>query len=136
MLDTTTTTKPAPSNDLATIHFVEVDYGRPIGCSFRETDTIYTEAHVVEDVLTGQFDKLNRVLAVNPSEGFCRDVTEDVARFAFDRWAQSIDTDDDSPRTDLEALFDRFGLDWQAVIDEAREEVATLKRDQLLDRVP
>jgi hypothetical protein len=63
-----------------TVHIVLDDYGKA-GRVYRETaeeDT--TVGSVVDDLLTGQFNNPVRVVAFNASEGWSRDVSEDVAR--------------------------------------------------------
>ena len=63
-----------------TVHIVLDDFGKA-GRVYRETaeeDT--TLGSVVDDLLTGQFNNPVRVVAFNTSEGWSRDVSEDVAR--------------------------------------------------------
>jgi|ERR1700722_8803881 hypothetical protein len=70
-----------------TVHIVLDDFGKA-GRAYRETaeeDT--TLGSVVDDLLTGQFDNPVRVVAFNTSEGWSRDVSEDVAREVMRRLA-------------------------------------------------
>jgi hypothetical protein len=72
-----------------TVHIVLDDYGKA-GRVYRETgeeDT--TLGSVVDDLLTGQFNNPVRVVAFNTSEGWSRDVSEDVAREVVRRVAGS-----------------------------------------------
>ena len=75
-----------PHSDV-TVHIVLDDYGKA-GRVYRETaeeDT--TLGSVVDDLLTGQFNNPVRVVAFNTSEGWSRDVSEDVAREVVRRLA-------------------------------------------------
>jgi hypothetical protein len=70
-----------------TVHIVLDDFGKA-GRVYRETgeeDT--TLGSVVDDLLTGQFNNPVRVVAFNTSEGWSRDVSEDVAREVMRRVA-------------------------------------------------
>ena len=50
------------------------------GAAFRETDEGTDYATLIEDLLHGQYDQVLRVVAFNPSEGWARDASEDIAR--------------------------------------------------------
>ncbi len=70
-----------------TVHIVLDDYGKA-GRVYRETkeeDT--TLGSIVDDLLTGQFNNPVRVVAFNTSEGWSRDVSEDIAREVLRRVA-------------------------------------------------
>jgi hypothetical protein len=70
-----------------TVHIVLDDFGKA-GRVYRETaeeDT--TLGSVVDDLLTGQYENPVRVVAFNTSEGWSRDVSEDVAREVMRRVA-------------------------------------------------
>ncbi|WP_235884910.1 MULTISPECIES: hypothetical protein [Bradyrhizobium] len=61
------------------------------GAAFRETDEGIDHATLVDDLLTGQHDRVLRVVAFNPAEGWSRDASDDIAlehRIAAD----SLDT--------------------------------------------
>ena len=71
-----------------TVHIVLDDFGKA-GHVYRETaeeDT--TLGSVVDDMLTGQFNNPVRVVAFNTSEGWSRDISEDVAREVVRRVAE------------------------------------------------
>lgn len=69
----------APHFDV-TVHIVLDDFGKA-GRVYREIDEEETTlGSVVDDLLTGQFSNPVRVVAFNTSEGWSRDVSEDVAR--------------------------------------------------------
>ena len=75
-----------PHSDV-TVHIVLDDFGKA-GRAYRETaeeDT--TLGSVVDDLLTGQFSNPVRVVAFSTSEGWSRDVSEDVAREVMRRLA-------------------------------------------------
>ena len=63
-----------------TVHVVLDDFGKA-GRAYRETDEAQASFEtVVDDLLTGQLNNPVRVVAFNTSEGWSRDVSEDVAR--------------------------------------------------------
>jgi hypothetical protein len=71
-----------------TVHIVLDDYGKA-GRVYRETDEEDTTiGSVVDDLLTGQFNNPVRVVAFNTSEGWSRDVSEDIAREVLRRVAE------------------------------------------------
>ena len=49
------------------------------GPAFRETDEGVTYTALIDDLLTGQYDQVLRIVAFNPVEGWSRDASEDVA---------------------------------------------------------
>jgi hypothetical protein len=73
-----------------TVHIVLDDFGKA-GRTYRETaeDEATTLGSVVDDLLTGQFTNPVRVVAFNTSEGWSRDVSEDVAREVVRRVRES-----------------------------------------------
>jgi hypothetical protein len=72
-------TSLVPHFDIS-VHIVLHDFGEA-GRAYRETDEEDTNlGSVVDDLLTGQFNNPVRVVAFNTSEGWSRDVSEDVAR--------------------------------------------------------
>jgi hypothetical protein len=80
------TSSLVPHSDV-TVHIVLDDFCKA-GRVYRETaeeDT--TLGSVVDDLLTGQFNNPVRVVAFNTSEGWSRDVSEDVAREVVRRLA-------------------------------------------------
>ena len=64
------------------------DFGKA-GRAYRETDEAQASFEtVVDDLLTGQLNNPVRVVAFNTSEGWSRDVSEDVAREVVRRLAR------------------------------------------------
>lgn len=62
-----------------TVHIVLDDFAAA-GRAYRETEELRgTLGDVVDDLLTGQYPNPIRVVAFNTSEGWARDVSEDVA---------------------------------------------------------
>ena len=49
------------------------------GPSFRETDEGITYISLIDDLLTGQYDEVQRIVAFNPVEGWSQDASETVA---------------------------------------------------------
>jgi hypothetical protein len=49
------------------------------GAAFRETDEGVNYISLIDDLLTGQYDQVQRIVAFNPVEGWSRDASEDVA---------------------------------------------------------
>ena len=50
------------------------------GPSFRETDEGIDYTTLLNDLLSGQYDRVLRIVALNPTEGWSRDASQDVAR--------------------------------------------------------
>lgn len=66
------------------VHLVLCDFGRQ-GLAFIETEPHTTERNVVENMLHGEYEKPVQVVAVNVSEGWSRDVSEDIAHEVLER---------------------------------------------------
>jgi hypothetical protein len=67
-----------PSFDV-TVHIVLDDFGK-IGRAYREVGEAEADLDtVIDDMLRGEFTKPLRVVAFNTSEGWSRDISEDVA---------------------------------------------------------
>jgi hypothetical protein len=49
------------------------------GVAFRETDEGVTYIRLIDELLTGQYDRPLRIVAFNPVEGWSRDASEDIA---------------------------------------------------------
>jgi hypothetical protein len=49
------------------------------GAAFGETDEGISYVSLIDDLLTGQFGQVQRIVAFNPVEGWSRDASEDVA---------------------------------------------------------
>jgi len=62
------------------------------GAAFRETDEGIDHATLIKDLLHGQYDQVLRVVAFNPSEGWSRDASEDIAR-ELERHASATGTE-------------------------------------------
>jgi len=55
-------------------------FGGRIGCVWRETDVDSADCkRLIRDLVDGQYNKPVRIVAFNSSEGWCRDVTMDIA---------------------------------------------------------
>lgn len=62
-----------------TVYIVLEDFGR-LGRAYRETDEADTDCHsLIEDILTGQYEHIIRIVAFNTDEGWSCNVTEDIA---------------------------------------------------------
>jgi hypothetical protein len=58
------------------------------GAYFPEQSVAETDRKtVVRDIASGQYDGLLQVLELNPVEGICRDVTEDICREVMNTFA-------------------------------------------------
>jgi hypothetical protein len=63
------------------VYLVLDDFGGPLGLAWRETEPADTELeHLIENLLSGQYAHPVRIVAFNTTEGWSRDVTEDIAR--------------------------------------------------------
>ena len=61
------------------IYLVPDDFGR-LGRAWRETDEAGTNrATLVRNLLDGQYENPVRIVAFNTAEGWCRDMTVDIA---------------------------------------------------------
>jgi hypothetical protein len=62
------------------IYLVLDDFGGRLGHAWRETDVQHTDLEtVIADLLDGQYSNPVRIIVFNTGEGWCRDVSEDVA---------------------------------------------------------
>lgn len=76
MLDKTSTTP---------LYFVECDFGKQ-GNAFVELDRdTNSRANVISNIISGEYERVIRVLEVIENEGRCSDVSEDIAREICDR---------------------------------------------------
>lgn len=57
------------------------------GAVFRETDEGATYIRLIDDLLTGQYDRPLRIVAFNPVEGWSRDASDDIAEALEDHIA-------------------------------------------------
>ena len=63
------------------------DFGR-MGCAWRETTVEDTDLEaVIQDLLEGQYSNPVRIVGFNISEGWVRDVSEEIARMLRQRCA-------------------------------------------------
>lgn len=70
-------------------HMAYILIGRSISKTYvidRYTEELDRET-TVKDIAGGQYDQLIQVLEINPVEGTCRDVTEDIGREVMTLWA-------------------------------------------------
>ncbi|MGY3278098.1 hypothetical protein [Bradyrhizobium sp. S3.7.6] len=58
-------------------YFVLEDYRS--GAAFRETDEGIDHTTLINDLITGQYGQVLRVVVCNPVEGWARDASEDIA---------------------------------------------------------
>ncbi|XIA63263.1 hypothetical protein ACFIOY_29300 [Bradyrhizobium sp. TZ2] len=69
------------------MYLVLDDFGR-MGCAWRETNVEDTDLEaVIQDLLEGQYSNPVRVVAFNVSEGWVRDLSEEIARMLRQRCA-------------------------------------------------
>lgn len=69
---------------MSTIYFVECDFGKR-GTAFVETDPDRNSRNqVVRDIAGGEHCDVLRVIAADPDEHTCDDITEDIAREVYD----------------------------------------------------
>jgi hypothetical protein len=68
-----------PSSD-HDVHFVLCDFGK-YGRFYIETDPREADRDtIVRNMIDGQYDRPLRVIALNPAEGWSRDVSEEIAK--------------------------------------------------------
>ena len=73
----------APALD-QTLHFVLCNFGRR-GDAYVETDLAAAdELTITRNIVTGKYDRPLRVIACHPLEGWCRDVSAQIARSIAD----------------------------------------------------
>jgi hypothetical protein len=93
---------PASSAD---VYLVEDDFGT-FGVGYVETDTSEADREtIVRNFLSGQYNRPIRVVSFNVGEGWCGDVSEDVAIEVVQRAA---DAEHDLPESTM-AFIDRHG---------------------------
>ena len=69
-----------PTGGDETVYLVADDFG-DLGRVWRETDFETTDLEtIISDLLGGQYNNPVRVIAFNTTEGWSRDVTEDIAQ--------------------------------------------------------
>jgi hypothetical protein len=56
------------------------DFGGRLGCAWRETEQHRTDRDtLIRDLVSGDYNNPVRIVAFNAAEGWCRDVTLDIA---------------------------------------------------------
>ena len=95
------------------VYLVLDDFGTNLGSAWREANVEDTDLEtVINDLLEGQFCNPVRVIGFNVSEGWIRDVSEDVARELRQRCA---DQDSELPEF-LRDFAERYGSRWLAAV--------------------
>lgn len=92
------------------VYVVLQDFGH-IGRAYSETDEERSDKQtLIDNIISGEFDRIIRVVAFNTAEGWSRDVTEDIARDvaeeAYQRHEKLIDA--------AAEFVDRFSLTMDA----------------------
>lgn len=94
-----------PETDNSDIYLVLDDFG-VLGRVWRETNEERTDREtVITDLIEGQYSHPARVIAFNTSEGWSRDVSEELAEIVTRRFAGE---DRNIPQS-LESFVDRHG---------------------------
>ena len=84
--------------DSADVYLVEDDFGRH-GVAYVETDKAEADREtIVGNFLSGQYSRPLRVIAFNVDEGWCREVSEDIAVEVLQR---ATATDHDLPEATM-----------------------------------
>jgi hypothetical protein len=77
------------------------DFGGRLGCSWRETDVDSAgRKTLIRDLLAGEYKNPVRIVAFNTAEGWCRDVTVDIA----DELRRRCSGYDEMPRSVLDFM--------------------------------
>lgn len=77
-----------PTNDELTVYQVLDDLGK-LGQVWREIDEASAnEQAIIDDILSGQYERPLRVVAFNTDEGWSRDVTAEIAAKLLDAGTQ------------------------------------------------
>jgi hypothetical protein len=94
-----------PGSDSETVYLVSDDFG-DFGRCWREADYERTDLEtLIKDLLSGQYSNPVRVIGFNTSEGWSRDVSDDVANELQARCAR----DGINPPACLEGYINRHG---------------------------
>jgi hypothetical protein len=89
--------------------YLVVDNFGSLGTVYRETDIyLANEKTVIADMLSGQFNSPERVVAFNTVDGWARDVSEDIAR----QIANSVWDASDLSKSALEFVERQLGENW------------------------
>jgi hypothetical protein len=74
---------PLVPNTDTDLHFVLCDFGR-LGLAYVETDPSEADQPtIVRGMIEGQYERPRQVIALNVAEGWCRDVSEDIAQLVL-----------------------------------------------------
>ena len=87
------------------VHLVLCDFGR-LGLAYKETEPVTTERTVIENMLSGEYDKPVQVVAFSVYEGWARDVSEDIAHEVLERARKENRAVPVGTQTFLEELLD------------------------------
>jgi hypothetical protein len=110
---------PQPSEDV-TVYLVLNDHGKN-GLAYDETDPAEADREtIIRNFLSGQYSNALRVIAFNTAEGWCRDVSEDIAGEVLER-AFNVD---DNLGEDTKRFIDRHLL-----LGEKRPPAPSVRRD-------
>jgi hypothetical protein len=113
------------TSDSSDVYLVEDDFGS-FGIGYVETDTSEADREtIVRNFLSGQYNRPLRVVSFNVGEGWCRDVSEDVAIEVLQRAA---DAELDLPEATM-AFIDRHGG------IEKKSPAPSVKRDTIADEI-
>lgn len=77
------------------------------GAAFRETDEGVDYPTIIGDLLSGEYEQVLRIVAFNPSEGWSRDASEDIAHELERRIAAEYRDVSDSLRDFIEGQLGR-----------------------------
>jgi hypothetical protein len=67
-------------SQIAIVHLVLCDFGES-GTAYIEADPAHSDSEtIVRNMIDGQYDRPLKVVALNPDEGWSRDVSEGIAR--------------------------------------------------------
>jgi hypothetical protein len=92
-----------------TVYMVLNDFSE-LGRAYVETDeAAVDEKTVVSNISDGEYSNPVRVVAFNTAEGWCRDVTEDIARALLEREAREAHLSE-SARRFVERVLDTASL--------------------------
>lgn len=123
--------EPIPDADLFVIEADIVAQGRRERY-FAERDSARTNRRdTLTDIVSGQIERVRRVLSLNPAEGWARDVSEDIARDAL---RAALDQREGVPDHLMDFLEEHLGCETLATAEreDAEREIArheTLARE-------
>jgi hypothetical protein len=80
--------RPLPAPPDTTLHMIIARNGKVAYAAERVVDDLGLEA-TIADIMSGQVDDIERVIAFNPAECWSRDATEDIAMEIANRIGQT-----------------------------------------------